>query len=47
MFFFEKKNQKTFARLVSRKDNQRRRKSFCFFFSRKKAFLYLRLNSSS
>jgi hypothetical protein len=45
MFFFEKKNQKTFpgaARRLSRAPNQRgaaHLKVFCFFFSKKKRFL--------
>jgi len=40
MFFFEKKNQKTFASL-SRTSYQHpsELKVFCFFFSKKKAFL--------
>jgi hypothetical protein len=41
MFFFEKKNQKTFASL-SRTYHQHAPedvKVFCFFFSKKKAFL--------
>jgi hypothetical protein len=41
MFFFEKKNQKTFACAVA--DSPLRRaqvvKVFCFFFSKKKALL--------
>ena len=40
MFFFEKKNQKTFAfwgTLGARARQQT--KVFCFFFSKKKAFL--------
>jgi len=32
-FFFEKKNQKTFARL-SRTSRRQPRKSFCFFFQK-------------
>jgi len=43
MFFFEKKNQKTFASL-SRTYPQRKPKDikvFCFFFSKKKTFLSL------
>ncbi len=46
MFFFEKKNQKTFTRLVPRSVTQvtsgkhsEREKVFCFFFSKKKSFL--------
>jgi cation diffusion facilitator CzcD-associated flavoprotein CzcO len=42
MFFFEKKNQKTFVRLVPRRSVQRGskcQKVFCFFFSKKKSFL--------
>jgi hypothetical protein len=41
MFFFEKKNQKTFYRLApsSGERSAQRLKVFCFFFSKKKAFL--------
>jgi len=41
MFFFEKKNQKTFASWGSRLLRQplKETKVFCFFFSKKKAFL--------
>ncbi len=46
MFFFEKKNQKTFARLTPRKPGRLTpggesagAKVFCFFFSKKKFFL--------
>jgi hypothetical protein len=46
MFFFEKKNQKTFVCLVTRYlmkyasgDEGAGVKVFCFFFSKKKAFL--------
>jgi hypothetical protein len=42
MFFFEKKNQKTFARcrgLISTIDAAQIIKVFCFFFSKKKTFL--------
>jgi hypothetical protein len=46
MFFFEKKNQKTFARWLSRKVKQitangcsEGAKVFCFFFSKKEVFL--------
>jgi hypothetical protein len=46
MFFFEKKNQKTFTRLAPRKlethtpgGEGARAKVFCFFFSKKKLFL--------
>jgi hypothetical protein len=45
MFFFEKKNQKTFAIGAVRRWCKTRRavgmveKVFCFFFSKKKAFL--------
>jgi len=41
MFFFEKKNQKTFARCrgPSRQNLPKDIKVFCFFFSKKKAFL--------
>jgi len=35
MFFFEKKNQKTFSPLVLYSET----KVFCFFFSKKKCFL--------
>jgi hypothetical protein len=45
VFFFEKKNQKTFARLASRKvtsvhgvSDSASAKVFCFFFSKKKTF---------
>jgi hypothetical protein len=42
VFFFEKKNQKTFAFLVPRKstsgDAGARVRVFCFFFSKKKTF---------
>jgi hypothetical protein len=41
MFFFEKKNQKTFARLLTHgamRVSQKRIKSFCFFFFRKRRF---------
>jgi len=37
MFFFEKKNQKTFASSVDTKWT----KVFCFFFSKKKILAYL------
>jgi DNA-binding beta-propeller fold protein YncE len=45
MFFFEKKNQKTFATLGARwGDHPRlRSKVFCFFFSKKKCFLLVLL----
>jgi hypothetical protein len=41
MFFFEKKNQKTFGLWRARCDWQlcQLAKVFCFFFSKKKAFL--------
>jgi len=41
MFFFEKKNQKTFALLRARCDWCARQGSrvFCFFFSKKKVLL--------
>jgi hypothetical protein len=42
MFFFEKKNQKTFANLTSfclDSPQQKRSKVFYFFFSKKKALL--------
>jgi len=42
MFFFEKKNQKTFARCrgpIPSIDAAQILKVFCFFFSKKKAFL--------
>ncbi len=41
MFFFEKKNQKTFYRLtpLSGEGAPRRMKVFCFFFSKKKSLL--------
>jgi hypothetical protein len=41
MFFFEKKNQKTFAFLRARCDwrGPQEIKVFCFFFSKKKSFL--------
>jgi hypothetical protein len=44
-FFFEKKNQKTFFLkwFVDRGICTRWIKVFCFFFSKKKAFLILRL----
>jgi hypothetical protein len=41
MFFFEKKNQKTFAtlgRAFRAKPQPQQSKVFCFFFSKKKAF---------
>jgi len=42
MFFFEKKNQKTFASWRAPVTNPRQpSKVFCFFFSKKKAFLFL------
>jgi hypothetical protein len=42
VFFFEKKNQKTFVfwRLCSLVDACHRAKVFCFCFSEKKIFLY-------
>jgi len=41
MFFFEKKNQKTFAhwRTSAGEARDSRPKVFCFFFSKKKSFL--------
>jgi hypothetical protein len=41
LFFFEKKNQKTFGTLAGSigKDRAQHPKVFCFFFSKKKAFL--------
>ncbi len=41
MFFFEKKNQKTFAFLACAegRDRDRMTKVFCFFFSKKKMVL--------
>jgi hypothetical protein len=41
MFFFEKKNQKTFAHWRARSDWRKPQmaKVFCFFFSKKKEFL--------
>jgi hypothetical protein len=39
MFFFEKNNQKTFARLQARQTASKREKSFCFFFFRKRRIL--------
>jgi len=41
MFFFEKKNQKTFALLRTSAGEARDSDSkvFCFFFSKKKSFL--------
>jgi hypothetical protein len=40
MFFFEKKNQKTFIRCRGLSTSARpETKVFCFFFSKKKAFL--------
>jgi len=42
MFFFEKKNQKTFASLGSlypERPKPKQSKVFCFFFSKKKNFL--------
>ena len=41
MFFFEKKNQKTFIRLVRTflQGAAQRMNVFCFFFSKKKALL--------
>jgi hypothetical protein len=42
MFFFEKKNQKTFAtlrRAYPEKPKPEQIKVFCFFFSKKKALL--------
>jgi hypothetical protein len=48
MFFFEKKNQKTFTRLAPRKltgptsgGTSARAEVFCFFLSKKKALLSL------
>jgi hypothetical protein len=48
MFFFEKKNQKTFSRWLPRKVKQLcgschcvGAKVFCFFFSKKKALSFL------
>jgi len=43
MFFFEKKNQKTFIswNVFFRDAFPRNSKVFCFFFSKKKAFLPL------
>jgi hypothetical protein len=40
MFFFEKKNQKTFFPLSRRRPASTRQltKVFCFFFAKKKAF---------
>jgi len=54
VFFFEKKNQKTFARFVPRKpkkytsvDEGEAAKVFCFFFSKKKFFLsFVRISHS-
>jgi hypothetical protein len=42
MFFFEKKNQKTFVTVVADLSGESAPapiKAFCFFFSKKKAFL--------
>jgi hypothetical protein len=41
VFFFEKKNQKTFANLVrpAGPDGRQHEKVFCFFFSKKKCLL--------
>jgi hypothetical protein len=39
MFFFEKKNQKTFAIAVHMLAVSAGEKVFCFFFSEKKSFL--------
>jgi hypothetical protein len=39
MFFFEKKNQKTFAPALRRAAVGEGVKVFCFFFSKEKAFL--------
>jgi len=39
MFFFEKKNQKTFVRLHVRQMPANEQKSFCFFFFRKRRIL--------
>jgi len=40
MFFFEKKNQKTFvSERASRKESYQDIKVFCFFFSKKKCLL--------
>jgi hypothetical protein len=40
VFFFEKKNQKTFMSLGAEMERPRQQtKVFCFFFSKKKAFL--------
>jgi hypothetical protein len=38
MFFFEKKNQKTFIYSDSGRSHGARKKVFCFFFSKKKNF---------
>jgi hypothetical protein len=43
VFFFEKKKQKTFAdpgRAYPDRPKPKRTKVFCFFFSKKKCFLY-------
>jgi hypothetical protein len=45
MFFFEKKNQKTFAtpgRVYPERPKPKYSKVFCFFFSKKKALLQRR-----
>jgi hypothetical protein len=42
VFFFEKKNQKTFAKwapLSPERPKPKKSKVFCFFFSKKKSFL--------
>jgi len=40
VFFFEKKNQKTFMSLGAAMERPRQQtKVFCFFFSKKKSFL--------
>jgi hypothetical protein len=41
VFFFEKKNQKTFGRLVARQGAQRSGKSFLLLFFQNKFFLCL------
>jgi hypothetical protein len=41
MFFFEKKNQKTFVSAMHcSEDSRQHQKVFCFFFSKKKCFPY-------
>jgi hypothetical protein len=49
MFFFEKKNQKTFAYglRLSRGPRQHKQKSFCFFFFRKRRIFLVEVNAAT